>query len=174
VNSSTFNATNLPTTAQARSNSARLSGANTTHRAGSEDRLEHVLRFFIEAGHNGIMIAKSKNQSRQRRPIEIPPHHLSIGRRPHPRQVVESMQSADPGTIPAVRMRSEEPSSSNHPLCVERLLDAGWQRFLDFGKFVFVGVGGAVFADVLAQLFLLHQRVVVIVNPHHAIERMNE
>jgi hypothetical protein len=37
VNSSTLKATNLLTAAQAGSNSARLSGANTTHRVGSEE-----------------------------------------------------------------------------------------------------------------------------------------
>ena len=41
---------------------------------------------------------------------------------------------------------NEEPLSSHRPLCVECLLDVGWQRFLYLGTFVFVGVCSIVFA----------------------------
>ena len=56
----------------------------------------------------------------------------------------------------------------------QRLPDALRQRLFDLGELVLTAVLFFVFCGIIAHPLFVHERIVVVVDPHHAIERMGQ
>jgi hypothetical protein len=92
-------------------------------------------------------------------------------------KLLDLSQPLDPRTVSPMPIGPEKAAGSKNPLLVvvrQRLSDALGQGLLDFRKLILVLVAFLFFLGILLHSFRILQRVVVVVEPHDAIERMGQ
>ena len=91
-----------------------------------------------------------------------------------PRQALNAPQPLEPRTEFAIAKPAQQIAVVCFPIrrfAFLRLSDALRQRLLHFGKLILPLVLCVVFRSIIAHPLFVHQRIVVVVDPHHAIER---
>src|SRR5260370_15859710 len=136
---------------------------------------EHVLAFLIEACRNGVVLLEDNQQGRQRWGVVGAVSQVFSGLRVDAREGLDAPQSGDPRSERAVAVLEQEAATleSFVPM-LERLANALRQTLLDLGKLVLLPGLLFLLLRPLAQLFLSHQGIVVVVDTHDTIDGTRE
>src|SRR5580704_16757383 len=129
-------------------------------------------------GRDRVVLLESYEQGWQRRAVIVTLLHEIAGLSQRKTgKLLDLSQPLDPRTVSPMPIGPEKAAGSKNPLLVvvrQRLSDALGQGLLDFWKLILVLVAFLFFLGILLHSFRILQRVVVVVEPHDAIERMGQ
>src|ERR1035437_9005254 len=149
---------------------------NTYGRLGGA--FHHVLALFIETGGDGVLLFEGDKQGRQWRLVVVAKFEvLTRLLEWKPRQALNAPQSLEPRTEFAIAKPAQQIAVACFPIrtfALLRLPNTLRQRLLHFGKLILPLVLCVVLRGTIAHSLLVHQRIVVVVDPHHAIERKSQ
>ena len=83
-------------------------------------------------------------------------------------------QTIDPGPVGTVAVSAEQAAIFESPLLFECFLDALWKSFLYLGEFILAAILFIVLVRRLDQHLLIHECIAVVVDPHDAIQGIDE